>query len=74
VPTEEEQLAPAVPPLQAPEAPQCVPSVCGSTHTPPQLICEPGHVTWQVPATHTVPVSEQSSPSLTPAQLPVAPQ
>src|SRR5690348_2590737 len=76
-PTAVEQLRPAVPlpPVpQTPVAPQCVPSVCGSTHTPPQLTCDPGHVTWQVPATHTLPVSVQFSPTLTPLQSLVAPQ
>jgi hypothetical protein len=74
VPTEVEQSAPTVAPLQTPEAPQCVASVCGSTHVPPQFTCDPGHVTWQRPAVHTLPVSEQSSPSSAPVQVSEAPQ
>jgi hypothetical protein len=74
VPTVVPQAAPAEAPLHAPEAPQCVALVCGSTQTPPHEICEPGQLTWHAPATHILPVSEQSSPMLTPAQLPEAPQ
>jgi hypothetical protein len=40
---------------------------------PPQLICEPGHETWHVPALQTWPATH-AVPSLAPAQSVVAPQ
>ena len=47
------QLAPAVTPLHAPEAPQNAVSVSGSMHVPPQFTCPDGHDTSQAPLTHT---------------------
>jgi hypothetical protein len=44
-------------------------------HVPPQLICVPGHDTWQLLLTHTLPF-EHAAPLL-PASIPhpnVAPQ
>jgi hypothetical protein len=71
------QVAPAVPPErpQPVVAPQCVRSLVGSTHTPPQLTCEPGHETEQEPELHTLPLG-QVAPALPPErpQPVVAPQ
>jgi hypothetical protein len=73
-PTLVAQLAPAVPPEQAPEAPQCASSVVGSMQVPPQFTWPEGQVTAHTPLAQISPVSEQLVPSLTPAQLPDAPQ
>jgi hypothetical protein len=72
------QLVPALPTPETPQpvvAPQCVRSVFGSTQTPPQLTCEPGHETEHEPLLHTLPLA-QTAPAL-PLPLPqpaVAPQ
>jgi hypothetical protein len=39
-------------------APQWIGSVVGSTQTPLQLTCEPGHDTEQVPALQTWPLAQ----------------
>jgi hypothetical protein len=51
------QLVPALPPLlpQPAVAPQCVPLVVGSMHSPPQFTSVPGQVTWQPVDVHTSP-------------------
>jgi hypothetical protein len=64
---------PSLAPVQSPEAPQYPRSVCGLTHVPLQLICEPGQDTAQVPAPQTWPAG-QTLPSFAPVQSPEAPQ
>lgn len=64
---------PAVPPVQAPEAPQKRRSVCGSTHCPEQLTCPDGHEVAQMPLTHAWPVAH-AMPALPVPQSSRAPQ
>ena len=61
-------VVPALPPPtpHAPTAPQFERLVAGSMHTPPQLICEPGHETAHVPLPQTVPTAH-GVPALPPA-------
>jgi hypothetical protein len=75
-------LAQLVPPLPTPPtphpvvAPQWIGSVVGSTQTPLQFTCDPGHDTEHVPALHTSPLA-QSTPALPAPATPhpvVAPQ
>jgi hypothetical protein len=77
-PTVVAQLAPALlpPPMlvQLPAAPQYPSLVVGSMQVPPQFTCPDGQVTAHAPLTQICPRGKQSVPSLTPAQLPVAPQ
>jgi hypothetical protein len=74
------QFTPPLPTPFAPQpavAPQCRPLVVGSMHSPPQLICVPGHVTWHPDGVHTSPSVRQFVPALpaSPAPQPaVAPQ
>jgi len=68
---------PALPPVvpQPGLAPQWPRSVIGSTHVPPQLICEPGHDTPQLPLLQTVPPVQCAPALLEPTTHPaVAPQ
>jgi hypothetical protein len=75
-------LAQPAPPLPAPPtphpavAPQCARSAVGSTHTPAQFTCEPGHDTEHAPALHTCPLAQLAPPLPTPPtpQPAVAPQ
>jgi hypothetical protein len=63
------QLAPPLPTPETPQpavAPQCARSVVGSTHTPLQFTCEPGHDTEQLPALHTCPLAQLTPPVPTP--------
>jgi len=69
---------PALPPIAPPQpavAPQLVGLVSRSMHTPPQLICEPGQETWQLPPLHTLPFVH-AVPAVPPAtsHAPLAPQ
>jgi hypothetical protein len=82
LPTVELQMLPELPMPPAPQpavAPQCDPSVDGSTQTPPHSICVPGQVTAHAEPTQTLPSSAQLIPSVPaePApvvQTPLAPQ
>jgi hypothetical protein len=73
------QLLPALPAPPTPQpavAPQWIGSVVGSTHTPLQFTCEPGHDTEQVPALHTWPLAQllPALPAPPTPQPAVAPQ
>jgi hypothetical protein len=74
-----EQLVPAAPAPAAPQpgvAPQWIGSVVGSTHTPLQFTCEPGHDTEHAPVLQTWPLAHVLPAAPTPAapQPDVAPQ
>ena len=69
----EPQAAPAVRPVQVPEAPQKDRSVCGLTQAPPQAIWPAGQLVVQAPAEQTWP-EPQVVPALAPLQAPEAPQ
>jgi hypothetical protein len=67
---------PALAPVQAPDAPQYMLLVAGSTHAPPHRISEPGHAVPHTPALHDAPAAhatpaEPAPPTPHPA---VAPQ
>jgi hypothetical protein len=51
------QTWPAFSPKQSPVAPQCVFSVVGLMHVPPQLMRPAWHESWQTPALQTCPVA-----------------